>query len=86
MPRIMVVESDEVSAGMIRQWLTAEWGRVGGAADELATDLITDGQLALERAPADPPDLILLRVELPKISGYSICNKFKKNKLRYQMS
>jgi CheY-like chemotaxis protein len=42
--------------------------------------VIADGKQGLQSAKAEPPDLILLRVELPRMSGYSICNKLKKDK------
>lgn len=39
-----------------------------------------DGKNAQEQAFEFQPDLVLLCVELPKMSGYSICTKFKKDK------
>lgn len=39
-----------------------------------------DGKTAQEQANDFQPDLVLLCVELPKMSGYSICTKFKKDK------
>ena len=47
--------------------------------DHFDVELVGDGTQALQRAKDAPPDLILLCVELPKMSGYSICNKLKKN-------
>jgi DNA-binding response OmpR family regulator/predicted nucleic acid-binding Zn-ribbon protein len=41
--------------------------------------LMDDGKEGLDVAAADRPDLIVLCVELPKMSGYSICNKLKKD-------
>jgi DNA-binding response OmpR family regulator len=38
-----------------------------------------DGKEGLELARVDRPDAIVLCVELPKMSGYSICNKLKKD-------
>jgi CheY-like chemotaxis protein len=38
-----------------------------------------DGKEGLDVATRDRPDLIVLCVELPKMSGYSICNKLKKD-------
>jgi DNA-binding response OmpR family regulator len=41
--------------------------------------LLDDGKDGLDLAKTDKPDLIVLCVELPKMSGYSICNKLKKD-------
>ncbi len=38
---------------------------------------VADGAQALSAAQADPPDLILLDIMMPGISGYEICEKFK---------
>lgn len=40
---------------------------------------LEDGKEGLEYARDHRPDLIVLCVELPKMSGYSICNKLKKD-------
>lgn len=41
--------------------------------------LMDDGKDGLDYARDNRPDLIVLCVELPKMSGYSICNKLKKD-------
>ena len=41
--------------------------------------LLDDGKDGLDYARDNKPDLIILCVELPKMSGYSICNKLKKD-------
>jgi CheY-like chemotaxis protein len=41
--------------------------------------LMDDGKDGLDWAAKSRPDLIVLCVELPKMSGYSICNKLKKD-------
>ena len=41
--------------------------------------LLDDGKDGLDFAKDSRPDLIVLCVELPKMSGYSICNKLKKD-------
>ena len=38
-----------------------------------------DGEEALETAIADPPDLILLDVMLPKIDGFEVCRRLRSN-------
>jgi two-component system alkaline phosphatase synthesis response regulator PhoP len=37
------------------------------------------GQEALEIIENDPPDLVLLDVMMPKISGFEVCKRIKKN-------
>lgn len=37
----------------------------------------TDGALALAAAQADPPDLILLDIMMPNMSGYEVCEQLK---------
>ena len=36
-----------------------------------------DGEQTLERVRTDPPDLILLDIMMPKISGFEVCRKLK---------
>ncbi len=38
---------------------------------------VTDGHLALVSARAEPPDLILLDIMMPRMSGYEVCEKLK---------
>lgn len=39
----------------------------------------TDGQQALDRVAADPPDLILLDVVMPGMNGHEVCQRLKAN-------
>ena len=36
-----------------------------------------DGEQTLQRVRGDPPDLILLDIMMPKISGFEVCRKLK---------
>jgi CheY-like chemotaxis protein len=36
-----------------------------------------DGEQTLDRVRRDPPDLILLDIMMPKISGFEVCRKLK---------
>jgi len=38
-----------------------------------------DGQETLEKVAAEKPDLILLDIMMPKVSGYEICKKLKED-------
>jgi two-component system NtrC family sensor kinase len=40
---------------------------------------VTSGALAIEAATMDPPDLVLLDVQMPELSGLDVCRKFKQD-------
>lgn len=42
---------------------------------------VTNGTLALASARADPPDLILLDIKMPDLSGYEVCQQLKQDSL-----
>lgn len=44
-------------------------------------DTAVDGQLGLARAMAQPPDLIVLDIMLPKLNGYDVCRQIRQAKL-----
>jgi CheY-like chemotaxis protein/uncharacterized phage infection (PIP) family protein YhgE len=69
--RILLIESDEEFSESLVS-LFSQY--------DVETRVIGDGKDGLQAAKEDPPDMILLCVELPKMSGYSICNKLKKDK------
>lgn len=41
--------------------------------------LTQNGEEAIERAPVEEPDLILLDVRMPKMSGYEACRRLKED-------
>jgi DNA-binding response OmpR family regulator len=41
--------------------------------------LTQNGEEAVERAPVEQPDLILLDVRMPKMSGYEACRRLKED-------
>jgi DNA-binding response OmpR family regulator len=41
--------------------------------------LVADGIEAIEQAPLEQPDLILLDVRMPKVTGYDVCRLLKEN-------
>lgn len=43
-------------------------------------DVAFDGESALEQVAKNPPDLILLDIQMPGIDGYEVCRRLKKNK------
>jgi len=68
--KILLIESDGAFAQEISAAIEAHGVEVR---------VTFDGKEALELARAEHPDLIVLCVELPKMSGYSVCNKLKKD-------
>ncbi|MBK6847234.1 MAG: response regulator [Proteobacteria bacterium] len=80
MPRVLIVESDAAYAGELARELTTRLPQLYRT-PPIEITLARDGQAALDAATRQPPDLLLVCVELPTISGYSVCNKAKKNPL-----
>ncbi len=70
MTKVLVFESDASFAGELRN----ELGKLG-----CTTAVVDDGNAGLQAAAADKPDLILLSIELPRMNGFSVCNKLKKD-------
>lgn len=68
--RILVFESDSAFGAQ----LASDFSRYGAK-----VEVVDDGNAGLERARLERPDLILLCIELPRMNGFSICNKLKKN-------
>ena len=68
--KVLVFESDPAFAGELRN----ELGKLG-----CATVVVDDGNVGLQQASTERPDLILLSIELPRMNGFSVCNKLKKD-------
>lgn len=68
--KVLVFESDAAFA----QELETEFSKLGAV-----TRLVDDGAAGIEAAIQSRPDLILLAIELPRMNGFSICNKIKKD-------
>ena len=64
-PRILVVEDEADIAGLIKHALE----RDGGA----AVSIVHSGDAALKAVTADPPDLMILDLNLPVMSGTEVC-------------
>jgi len=63
-------ESDAAFAGELR----TELGKLGAS-----VQVVDDGNVGLQAAASERPDLILLSIELPRMNGFSVCNKLKKD-------
>src|SRR5450631_2678600 len=66
--KVLVFESDPAFAGELR----SELGKLG-----CATLVVDDGNVGLQQAATDRPDLVLLPIELPRMNGFSVCNKLQ---------
>lgn len=69
-PHILVVDDDWMNREVIEAHLQMKHYRVSST---------HSGASALKLAEADPPDLIMLDVMLPDMSGYEVCARFKSN-------
>ncbi len=72
--RILLVDDEPNIVKIISRRLMAEGFEVSVA---------MDGIIALEKARAEKPNLILLDVMLPKLSGYDVCRQLKQD-MRYK--
>src|SRR5690606_631840 len=70
MPSILIFESDlsfanELQAEFIRR--------------SCEVSVVDDATVGLQQAATSPPDLILLCTELPRMNGFSVCNRLKRD-------
>ena len=68
MGRVLVVDDDETIGDVVRRYLER---------DGLAVEVVADGTAALERALADPPDVVVLDLMLPGVSGLDVCRQLR---------
>jgi adenylate cyclase len=67
-PRIIVADDDWLNRDLLQAYLSQSGCEVVTAAD---------GLTALELARADPPDLALLDIQMPRLDGLSLCQRLK---------
>ncbi len=65
---VLVVDDEEAFRESLRQMLTREG---------FVVDLAADGEEALERFAATEPDIVLLDVMLPRMSGIDVCRQIR---------
>ncbi len=68
--KVLVFESDASFAAELRSELSKL---------DCTVSVVDDGNAGLQAAADNPPDLILLSIELPRMNGFSVCNKLKKD-------
>ena len=67
-PRVLIIEDDPNVAEVVTRYLEREGYAVDSAADGLA---------GLELALSDPPDLVVLDLMLPSLSGLEVCRRLR---------
>lgn len=68
--RILIVDDNKVNVELIRAQLKPF---------DYLIQVAYDGEEALEKIEKSPPDIILLDLMMPKISGYEVCKAVKQN-------
>jgi putative two-component system response regulator len=71
-PLILVVDDEQKNLQVLGNLLAEKKYRL---------DFATNGEEALDLAKSYSPDLILLDVMMPKIDGFEVCEKLKKEKI-----
>jgi len=67
-PRVLVIEDDPNVSEVVGRYLEREGYRV---------EVVADGAIGLERALAEPPDLVVLDLMLPSIGGLEVCQRLR---------
>ena len=67
--RVLVVEDEPDIANLVRHTLERTPG--------MRVDVIGTGDEALKVATADPPDLVVLDLNLPELSGFDVCRALR---------
>jgi DNA-binding response OmpR family regulator len=67
-PRVLIVEDDPNVAEVVGRYLVREG---------YAVETEADGLRGLEQALADPPDLVVLDLMLPSLSGLEVCRRLR---------
>jgi CheY-like chemotaxis protein len=68
--RILVIDTDAEFTGVLK----AGFGALG-----VSVEVVEDGDVGVDRATAERPDLILLAIELRGVNGFLVCKKIKKS-------
>ena len=67
--RVLVVEDEQDIAELIKHTLERD--------ASLAVDIVTAGDAAILRATQRPPDLVVLDLNLPVVSGFDVCRALR---------
>ncbi|HEX6417696.1 MAG TPA: response regulator, partial [Acidimicrobiales bacterium] len=66
--RILVVDDDPTVSEVVARYLER---------DGFAVETVSDGRTALDRALAEPPDLVVLDLMLPGLDGLEVCRRLR---------
>jgi DNA-binding response OmpR family regulator len=66
--RVLVVDDDPTVSEVVARYLER---------DGYAVETVADGRSALDRALAEPPDLVILDLMLPGIDGLEVCRRLR---------
>jgi len=66
--RILVVDDDATVSEVVARYLER---------DGYAVETVADGRVALDRALAEPPDLVVLDLMLPGMDGLEVCRRLR---------
>ncbi len=69
-PRVLIVDDNKENIDLIAYFLKPQNYQI---------IIAHDGAEALEKIENDPPDIILLDIMLPKMDGFQVCERVKKN-------
>ena len=68
--RILIADDNQANCELLEAYL---------AGMDCETEIAVDGQEAFDKAVSFKPDLILLDVMMPKLSGFEVCQKIKED-------
>jgi len=69
-PKVLIVEDKQDSIDLISYFLKPQ---------KYEIEVAMNGEEAIEKITQSPPDLILLDIMLPKMNGFEVCERVKKN-------
>jgi two-component system alkaline phosphatase synthesis response regulator PhoP len=66
--RVLIAEDNPQGAELVEAYL---------AETDYDVETATDGEEALRKARANPPDVVLLDIMMPRISGFEVCKQLR---------
>jgi len=70
-PRVLLVEDNENNRYLAQFLLERE---------DLTVSIAENGKQALEMALQDPPDLVIMDIQMPELDGYETARRFKSDR------